>query len=699
MFNFLIGAITFIPAVLVAFILAFVALGSSLFAALGAVFLQWVIHGFTDLSYTNPGGPNANPLIATGLGITQGLVNLILVLVLIYIAIATILRLEGHQTKKLLVNFVIVALLVNFAPVICGVIVDAANILMNFFLQQLSGGEQIKDTWKGLLDTVIEGFSWKDGLDFGTRAQGVSLAPLEIAMSLAALTIANTVLFLVLFLFAFIFIARYVAIWILVILSPIAFAFRILPVTKKYWDMWWTQFIQWTIIGLTAGFFLFLAEQFTSVIGETTNAIHQVSPGKVGSAFLPSIVPIVFYIIALMASVQTSAMGAQAVMGVAKTSGRWLGRKAGGRIGRTLEDKLRIRETAKGLVSGVDRGRFNFGKSKIGGFFGKALGKPARLMRWAVPDMLRKYSENSAAIAELKGKFDKESSIALTDGLTSGRFSGIEAAAVMAILKDRGDGEDIMQAYMRKLGYDKKDPDVYNKLFKDKRFLQDKHLLRALDVLDGAGMKGKALRNEPRLARIGITEGSKDPEDGHKLTAVEAEKKQKEALEKAIRDSKPSDIATWEKEVVQDEELMEIFMGVKNEDSYRAVAGLKDGITRARRSFAKNLKKFEQDLSAGIITGYAATQEGYFDYLADKYKVKKSELGYRKLLLNNRMVTAGWGDLDDIILPAPGEAAMGIEERIAATPVPPRRPPEEGETPSRPKARRPRGTPPDQGEE
>jgi hypothetical protein len=713
MFNFLIGAITYIPAVTAAFVLAFVALGTSLLAALGAATLQWVIGGFTDLSYTNPA---TNPLIAAGLDITQGLVNLILVLVLIYIAIATILRLEGHQTKKLLVNFVIVALLVNFSPVICGVIVDAANILMNFFLQQnLSAGQQIVNTWQGLINIIFAGFKWQSGFDLGTAITQASLAPLEVAMSLMALSISNIVIFLVLFLFAFIFIARYIAIWILVILSPIAFAFRILPITKKYWDMWWTQFIQWTTIGLTAGFFLFLAGKFTSMIGETAGIIHQVSPGKVGSVFLPSIVPIVFYIIALMASVQTSAMGAQAVMGIAKTSGKWLGRKAGGRMGRTLEDKFRLKERVKKAVSAVDKSA------------GKRFGT-GKLVRWAMPDMARKYGENLPAIEELKKKFSSESSMALMDGLTSGRFAGIEAAAALAIIKDRGDGEDIMQAYMRKLNIDPKDDNAYDQLFSNPGFTKDRHLLRAMDVLDGAGMMGKAIRNEPRLAAV--LAGTDLSRGKYK------NKTPKEVLRDYMGQTKNTDISGWEKEVPMHHEAMETFMGLKNEDAYVTLGGLKGGVPTPLKTFDENYseevakwvtagevdadklrrqldftpleKKIElqpgeegnerrekeveglnkqiaqrnkkiEDYNEDVSAYKQEVNNKYFNQIEDQYGVKRGELGYRKALKNERFTSKGWRLLEygGGGGPSPGTAAMG------GVPTPPTPPTPSTSTPGR----------------
>ena len=661
-YEYLIGAFTQIPAIMVGLILLVWIGLTTLLAGLSGALLKWVISGeLTSLSYTNPAG---NPVIEAGLSVTQGLVNMILVLVLVYIAIVTILRLEKYQTKKLLASFILVALLVNFAPLICGVIVDATNILMNFFLKGLNGGQILTNTSSALWGSIVAGFEYKTFLvNFGVgKAQGAAFninspsGQLQILMNMVVLGVANLVLFLVLGLFTFLFVARYIAIWVLVILSPIAFAFRILPDTKKYWDLWWSQFIQWTTIGITAGFFLLLAEKFASL----TDAIRNTSeaPG-IGSKILPYAVPIAFYIIALIFSVQTAAKGASAVISIAKIPAKglgWVGKRAAGRGWKTVQDKLLVREGAKGLISSLDQAAGSGGK----------WGKVAKAVRWAVPDAARKYSENLAGINEIKKKFESESSVALTDGLRSKRFTGIEAAAVMMTVRERNDGEDIMQSYLRSfdqadkgkyawLEEYKKDPAaVYNKLFNDQRFIQDPQMIRALEVLEGAGAKGKMLRNEPRLARIGIKD----------------KKGQLEAIEKAIRDAKPSDISGWEKQVLEDEETMEVFMATKTEASFATAAGLKDGIRRARTSFNRNLTKFLINDANKLVTHtngktgtYAATQNGYFDYLEDKYDIRRGQLGYRKMLKDprKRARTAGWDDLQDLRAApvSPGPATVG----------------------------------------
>ena len=97
--------------------------GSILGVILGLVgeLFKWVISpGFISLSYTNPAG---NEFIRVGWTLTRDLTNIIFVLALIAIGLGTALRIRDYQAKKALPILIIIALLINFTPVICGLIV------------------------------------------------------------------------------------------------------------------------------------------------------------------------------------------------------------------------------------------------------------------------------------------------------------------------------------------------------------------------------------------------------------------------------------------------------------------------------------------------------------------------------------------------------------------------------------------------
>src|SRR3989344_3037117 len=95
---------------------------------------------------------------------------------------------------------------------------------------------------------------------------------------------------IVFMLFAALFIMRHIAIWILVILSPIAFVASILPRTSGLFKMWWTQFFQWSIIGVFAAFFLWLGDHIISIAAQG-KLVAPAPPGSgaFGSGFVTGV--------------------------------------------------------------------------------------------------------------------------------------------------------------------------------------------------------------------------------------------------------------------------------------------------------------------------------------------------------------------------------------------------------------------------
>lgn len=323
-YDFLIGAVTFIPMVTIALVLVVAVALANLLAAFSGLILNWVLSpDFINWSYTNPA---TNPIVAIGLNITQPFVNMILILVLVFIALATILRLAGYEIQKLLPTFIIVALLVNFAPVLCGLIVDATNIVMNFFIKEITGGKQLISMFKALGDVLVGGISWQT---FKATKQ------IEIVLQLVVLIVVNLSLFLILLLFALLFMIRYMAIWLLVILSPLAFACYILPVTKKIFNLWWEHFIQWSIIGVTMGFFLYLADQFA-----TLNPTLPPAEG-LGGAILPPLFPLLFLYLGFLFGLQTSAIGTSTIIAGFRAAHKRAQVRTLGAIGRTITGPAR----------------------------------------------------------------------------------------------------------------------------------------------------------------------------------------------------------------------------------------------------------------------------------------------------------------------------------------------------------------------
>jgi hypothetical protein len=314
----------------------------------GAV-LSWVCsENFISLPYTS------GPVVETSWALVRDFTNMLFIVILVFIGLATALRIRDYEAKKTLPLLIIIALLINFTPVICGFIVDAANILMNFFLKNVSGGEvigaQLRSYYSATLNDLL-------GIGFFNP-----LEHLNVLLRGVITIIFNITAGFIFFAFAFLFVIRYVAIWVLVILSPLAFFSYILPATRKVWNMWWNQFIQWVFIGVTGGFFLYLGMQ-TIIILSSEEVRGQL--GNVGENWLLDIsgisdllnsslsmgIGLAFLMLAFFMGLSTGAMGGGAVMGALKRGGKAVGTTLGS------QSWTGIKKAAQAPLKRVERDR------------------------------------------------------------------------------------------------------------------------------------------------------------------------------------------------------------------------------------------------------------------------------------------------------------------------------------------------------
>ncbi|PIW92437.1 MAG: hypothetical protein COZ88_02405, partial [Candidatus Nealsonbacteria bacterium CG_4_8_14_3_um_filter_34_13] len=183
---------------------------------LTSLLLGWVTSpGFIKVSFTT------NDFVTLGLGITQGFANIIIVLALLAIGLGTALRIGGYEAKKALPVLILVALLINFIPLICGLIIDATNIVMDFFIGGgLSAGQVLVNQLKAQGQSFVT--LWEN-IGSITELLGVGLL-----LRTVFLIIFNLMAMVIFLLFSVLFAMRYVALWILVIIAPLAFVFYIL---------------------------------------------------------------------------------------------------------------------------------------------------------------------------------------------------------------------------------------------------------------------------------------------------------------------------------------------------------------------------------------------------------------------------------------------------------------------------------------
>jgi hypothetical protein len=311
--------------------------------------------GYTWLSPTDfdPTSKTYNEVVATGWGIVRNVANAALVIGLVIIAINIILGREENKAKKTLINFIIIALLINFTPIICGFIIDGSNILMKSFA---GGGIDSQ-----MSNNISTGFS-------GVYEDDTKYA-IQNLMSMALYLIFALVLFFIYVLYSLLFIGRAIILWLLVIVSPIAFATKVFPQSKYikkvfpsilYWDDWWESFIQWCVIGIPAGMSIYLANMTIKNITfniDTTDTVSVIT--SVTASSVEYLIPFIILLAGFFISISAGGQIGSAVEGIAK--GAWA--RTGGRaIGKAREITAAggewaieggKRATAAGIIGGA----------------------------------------------------------------------------------------------------------------------------------------------------------------------------------------------------------------------------------------------------------------------------------------------------------------------------------------------------------
>ncbi len=274
---------------------------SGLFALTTKILLEWALNA--DVYYIT------STAVTLGWPIVRDFANMLVILALIIISVATIIRYKDYEAKKLLPTLIIAAILINFSLVICAVFIDGSNIVMKAFTD--SGGNGVINNIDSKVTTGIEN-AWNGVSD---TEQGI----LTFSMKTIGEIFFNTMSGLVELLYFFLFAFRIFALWMLLILSPLAFACFILPSTRKVFDMWWTQFLNWCIIGMTGGFFYMIANRLQSQM-----PVANPSPGPAGSLTAGLVdlygfmVPGALMVIGFLFALQTSAMGSGLAIGAFK---------------------------------------------------------------------------------------------------------------------------------------------------------------------------------------------------------------------------------------------------------------------------------------------------------------------------------------------------------------------------------------------
>lgn len=198
-----------------------------------------------------------SPTVIYGWVLVRDMVNMVFVIILLIIAIATILPgLETYNYKKLLPKVIILAILVNFSRTICGLAIDAAQVVMLTFVAGF------KDIGPGNMMAAV---GLADLLSFSPTAVSSSTSSISnspvldiIAIYLYAI-LYLIVLILVLVSMVVMLAYRIVMLWLLIVLSPLFYAMQAIPSASGKASMWSGEFVKYLIGGPILAFFIWLS--------------------------------------------------------------------------------------------------------------------------------------------------------------------------------------------------------------------------------------------------------------------------------------------------------------------------------------------------------------------------------------------------------------------------------------------------------
>jgi hypothetical protein len=346
--------------------------------------------------------------------IFQSIANIMFIILLLVVIFSQLtgVGIDNYGIKKILPKLIIAAVLINLSYIICQLAVDLSNILgygLKSILDNMANGVQLPSTIdvNGSVGEVSSGATVFTGL-VGVLAIGLGAGALLSAGFAVILPVLLGLLgALIAIFFTFVLLGvRQAGVVILVVVAPLAFAFYMLPNTKKLFDRWLKMFqgllIFFPICGLLMGAGNLTAVILLSTGGAQTNFFV---------ALIAMLLPVVpFFFLPALLKASFAAMGniGARISGFGKSFNKGLTGKVRG--SEAYKDKYA--KMAAGKAGGA-RERFlssRLGGLAIGGKSGMARNRAAYLKKQredaAVNNMMG--SGFSAAMAKQESDVNKE---------------------------------------------------------------------------------------------------------------------------------------------------------------------------------------------------------------------------------------------------------------------------------------------------
>ena len=224
------------------------------------------------LHVMDPNGP-----VAGAWNLLDGLANIVIIFAVLFMGIGTMLDLPNYNWKALLPKVVIAAILINFSLAIVGFGIDIAQVVMNAFLVNTGNKTTVDIITGALAQNLNSSWSIVGGALLNWPPSQMFTASIGAFMTMLAYLIFTFLSIFFYLLFFLYLLARVVALWLLAMVSPLAFAMNVIPSTQQFFNKWKTELINWLLIGPLMAATLFFAAYFIKSAAVTNPPISQTS--------------------------------------------------------------------------------------------------------------------------------------------------------------------------------------------------------------------------------------------------------------------------------------------------------------------------------------------------------------------------------------------------------------------------------------
>jgi hypothetical protein len=303
---------------------------------IATVIFAWVVDA---KNISDTGGILNNPAIKDVWIMVRDTLNMMFILVLLFAAFCTIFQVEKWNLKKVWLNVLINALLVNFSFTIARFIMDISNVIMYYFFANMFVGTNGTNPDGTAIFSAIASTSQLQNIlipggDFKS-AEFTYLIAAAIFMFIFAMT---------LLVLAFMFLIRLIALAIVIMFSPVGFVGYIFPSTAKFADDWWGALFKYSFFGPIMAFMMAVSIKMMNAFGSSSmsktlkDAASKNIPGganaSVDANWVSSAafftIPIIVLWIAMGISQKLGIHGAGAVIGAVKKQGNAFAMKFSG---------------------------------------------------------------------------------------------------------------------------------------------------------------------------------------------------------------------------------------------------------------------------------------------------------------------------------------------------------------------------------